>query len=320
MKTSNIWRLLKILLMICRYNKIKADRIAGELEISTRQVYRDINCLKFAGIPICSDKNGYSVTSNFFMPKISLNIAEAITLILFISSIKTQKGTPYLQILDTACEKIINLLPADLKKIIAGSSFNGLVDFGLEAKIDYKKIEDIFNCIYKAQLEKKSVHINYYSIDSKIEKDRIVNPYALKFRFGVWYLIGFCNLRKEIRTFRIDRIRNIKTLDRKFSIPEDFSLDKYLSGSWGIKKGKKFKVKLRFSLGIAEFISEITWHPSQKLKFNNNGSLYAEYEVTGLDEIKRWVLGFGNDVEVIEPDELREEIIEEISKLEKIYD
>jgi len=60
-----------------------------------------------------------------------------------------------------ACEKIINLLPANLKKMIVDSNFNGLVDFGLETKVDYKKVENIFTYVHKAQLEKKSIYINY---------------------------------------------------------------------------------------------------------------------------------------------------------------
>ncbi|MCG9479780.1 MAG: HTH domain-containing protein, partial [Actinomycetia bacterium] len=108
MKVSNVWRLLRIILIICRYSKIKARAIGQELEISTRQVYRDINCLRFAGIPIYSDREGYSLASDFFMPKISLDLPEVLTLIMFIDSIQSQKGTPYFNFLSTAGEKIIN--------------------------------------------------------------------------------------------------------------------------------------------------------------------------------------------------------------------
>ncbi|NQT67599.1 MAG: transcriptional regulator [Actinobacteria bacterium] len=320
MKPSNVWRLLKILLIICRYNGVKVDKISEELEISTRQVYRDIKCLEYAGIPIYSDRNGYSVTSNFFMSKISLNLPEVVTLLLFVNSVQVQKGTPYFQFLNTACEKIINALPMDLKKVILANKINGLVDFGLETKINYKEIESIFGSIYSAQLERKSVRIKYFSMEKKEVIERIVEPYTLKFRFGVWYLIGYCHLRKEIRTFRIDRIREIKVLDDEFSIPDDFSLDNFLEGSWGIKKGKRAKVKLRFSSKIAEFISEITWHPSQKLKSNKDRSLYAYYEVMGLDEIKRWILSFGADVEVIEPQELKVDLSKEIKNMNSMYE
>ena len=320
MKVSNVWRLLRILLIICRYNKTKASRISDELEISTRQVYRDINCLKLAGIPIYSDRGGYSVTSNFFMPKISLNLPEAVTLLLFINSIQMQKGTPYYQFLNTACEKVINLLPSDIRDVVLENKFDGLIDFGLEAKVDYKGLEDIFSSIYSAQLERRSVYVKYYSMEKRKTSERVIDPYALKFKFGVWYLVGFCHLRNEIRTFRIDRIKELKTLDKNFTIPENFSLDSFLEGSWGIKKGKRANVKLKFSPEIADFISEIKWHPSQKLKFNEDGSLYANYEVMGLDEIKRWILGFGSDVEVIEPQELREDMVEAVSKMSRIYE
>ncbi len=320
MKPSNVWRLLRILLIICRYNRVKADKISEELEISTRQVYRDINCLKLAGIPVYSDRNGYSVTPNFFIPKISLNLSEIATLLFFINSAQVQKGTPYFQFLNAACEKIINALPVDLKKVILANKINGLVDFGLETKVNYKEIEGIFGSIYSAQLERKSIHIKYFSMEKKEAIKRVVDPYALKFMFGVWYLIGYCHLRNEIRTFRVDRVKEIEILDDKFIVPEDFSLDNFFGGSWGIKKGKRAKVKLKFSPKIAEFISEITWHQSQELKLNKDGSLHADYEVMGLDEIKRWILSFGADVEVIEPKKLRVDLIKEIKNMNSMYE
>ncbi|MBC7334389.1 MAG: WYL domain-containing transcriptional regulator [Actinobacteria bacterium] len=320
MKVSNIWRLLREILIICRYGKVKAKKIAEEIEISVRQVYRDMECLKLAKVPISSDRNGYFFTDNFFMPRISLDLPEALTLVIFINSIKAQKGTPYYNFLNSACEKIINLLPGNLKKMISESAIDGMVDFGLEAKVDYKEIGDVFSAVYSAKLERKSISVTYFSMERKKIQQRIIDPYALIFRFGVWYLIGHCHLRDEIRTFRIDRIKSAKVIENRFEIPSTFSIDKFLEGSWGIIKGeKKEKVKLKFSPELAMFISEVKWHPSQKLEFLGDGSLLASYEVAGLDEIKRWILGFGKEVEVLEPEELRKEIEKETEEIRKIY-
>lgn len=131
MKISNIWRLLRILLIFSRKQKVKAAEIAGDLEIPVRQVYRDINALKLAGIPIYSDKNGFGVLPDFFMPRISLAMPEILTLSLFCDSIKSQKGTPYGEIMGSACDKILNALPDSIKKMFKGSEFDVMVDFGL---------------------------------------------------------------------------------------------------------------------------------------------------------------------------------------------
>ena len=148
---------------------------------------------------------------------------------------------------------------------------------------------------------------------------RIVDPYALKFNFGIWYLIGFCHQRNEVRTFRIDRVRKIEILEENFKVPDSFDLDEYFKESWGIIRGQKTKVILKFAKDTADFIAECIWHPSQKLTKNTDGSLIAQFEVGGLSEIKIWILGFGENVEVLEPPELRQELKEAAEKINRIY-
>ncbi len=182
---------MRILLIFSRKpTKIKAKEIAQDIEISIRQVYRDIECLKLAGIPIYSDKNGFTLMPDFFMPKISLEIPEILTLFLLCSSIKAQKGTPYCDLLTSACDKILNALPENIKKLFITENYDAIVDFGLDTKIDYKKIDEIFKLLYDATLANKSLRIKYYSMEIKKLTSRIVDPYAFKFNFGIWYLCG----------------------------------------------------------------------------------------------------------------------------------
>jgi len=319
-KISNIWRLLRILLIFSRKTtNVKAKELAQALEISVRQVYRDIECLKQASVPIYSDKNGFSLMPDFYMPKISLETPEILTLLILCSSIKAQKGTPYCELLTSACDKIVNALPDGLKKVFLNPAYDVMVDFGLETKVDYRKIEEMFSLIYEASIAKKQLLISYYGIDTKDTTERVVDPYAFKLNFGIWYLIGFCHLRGEIRTFRIDRIRQSEVLNKSFDIPENFNIDDYFLGSWGIMKGPEYKVRLKFSASIADFISECSWHPSQKLSKNKDGSLNAEFNVDGLSEIKTWAMGFGENVEVLEPAELKEDIVKTMEKTLLLY-
>ena len=320
MKISNIWRLLRILLIFSRKTtNVKAKDLAQALEISVRQVYRDIECLKQASVPIYSDKNGFSLMPDFYMPKISLETPEILTLLILCSSIKAQKGTPYCELLTSACDKIVNSLPDGLKKVFLSPDYDVMVDFGLDTKVDYRKIEELFSLIYEASIAKKQILVSYYGIDTKDLTERVVDPYAFKLNFGIWYLIGFCHLRGEMRTFRIDRIRQAEALSEPFDIDPNFNIDAYFRGSWGIVTGPEYKVKLKFSPSIADFISECSWHPSQKLSKNKDGSLNAEFNVDGLSEIKTWVMGFGEKVEALEPVELRGDIIKTLRKTLQLY-
>jgi predicted DNA-binding transcriptional regulator YafY len=315
MKTSNIWRLLKILLIFSRKKRIKASDIASEIEISVRQIYRDINGLKSAGIPIYSDKNGYAISEDFYIPKLNLELPEVLTIYLLINSIKTQQGTPYYQFLNSAFDKIIGILPKELAGNLAEEKIDFSIDFGLESKVDYRELDEIFTAANQAFMEKRSVFLKYYSFESKKITERDIDIYGFKLWFGIWYLIGYCHFREEIRTFRIDRIRQIKLLDKKFKIPSDFDFDKYFEKSWGIAHGERCTVLLKFSRKIEDFIKEIKWHPSQKLSLDQDGNLIGEYEASGLDEIRIWILGFGEDIEVLEPRELKDSIIMILKRL-----
>ncbi|MEI7616626.1 MAG: WYL domain-containing protein, partial [Actinomycetota bacterium] len=172
---------------------------------------------------------------------------------------------------------------------------------------------------YEATIAKKKISLKYYSMETKKLGKRIIDPYALKFNFGIWYLIGFCHQRNEVRTFRIDRVRMIEILEENFKIPQSFDIDEYFKGSWGIIRGPKTKVILKFTKDTADFIAECIWHPSQKLTKNTDGSLNAQFEVGGLSEIKIWILGFGENVEVLEPEKLRQELKDTAEKISCIY-
>ncbi len=108
-------------------------------------------------------------------------------------------------------------------------------------------------------------------------------------------------------------------LESTFSLPRTFSVDDYFEDSWGIKKGPKTLVKLEFKKDLADFIMECKWHPSQRLTKNRNGTVCAEFEVAGLSEIKIWILGFGENVKVLEPPELVADIKNTSLKIHRLY-
>lgn len=124
-----------------------------------------------------------------------------------------------------------------------------------------------------------------------------------------WYVIGESSLHKSIRTFNLNRIRKLEVLNRCFINGRKFDIYEYLGRAWSmIPEGKIYHVKLRFAPKVAQNVAEVRWHSTQKTAFEGDGSLIAEFRVDGLGGISWWVLGYGDQVEVLAPAALRKRI------------
>ena len=116
-------------------------------------------------------------------------------------------------------------------------------------------------------------------------------------------------MRKDLRTFAPARILTIQETGETFQRPKKFSIEDRLQGSFGVHAGKEnFKVTIRFSPQVADYIREKTWHPTQKIKSLPDDSIELSITLSSLVEIHRWVLGWGEHAEVIEPSNLRERL------------
>lgn len=146
-----------------------------------------------------------------------------------------------------------------------------------------------------------------------------MDPYSLVFRRHAWYLVGFCQKRDKIRLFRLDRIKKITLLDENFQVKPDFSLSDFFKDSWELYPGESVRVKIKFRGMGAKVIESGQHHPSEKITKLKDGFLIYEVKVSGIDEIGRWVLGFGEDAKVLEPKKLKEKIKSTIEKMRLFY-
>jgi predicted DNA-binding transcriptional regulator YafY len=163
--------------------------------------------------------------------------------------------------------------------------------------------------------EKRSVDIVYHTHGNKKETARTVDPYGLALHEGIWILIGFCNLRKQIRSFALDRIVRIEERNRYFTPRDDFSLEEYLSRTWGIIDGEEEKVVVRFKKKAADYIlRRDSWHPSEKRKALPDGGVELTFVVAGTLEVKKWIYSWLPHVEVIKPLSLRKQVQKELAQ------
>jgi proteasome accessory factor B len=167
------------------------------------------------------------------------------------------------------------------------------------------------------------VKIIYQSLSRDKDKEWLVNPYFIEMT-GVGYstyLIGYGESadRNGITTFKVNRIKEVTILDEDFAIPEDFNIEKLIGSSWGVMWGDEIIVKLKFSANVARRVKETTWHQSQQLQDLPDGGCILTVQVGSTLEMTPWIRGWGPDVEVLEPSELRNQFEEWAKKLSVIY-
>ena len=126
-------------------------------------------------------------------------------------------------------------------------------------------------------------------------------------------------MKGDIRSFKLNRVKNLKISKDIYMRPHTFSLKEYLDKNWGIFMGDKIKVVIKFSEKEAAFIKDTTWHIYQNIDQIEGGKILFTIYLNELEDIKKWVLSFGKDAEVIEPIELREDIKRELEELYKKY-
>jgi proteasome accessory factor B len=286
-------------------------------DLTGKTIYRDIRFLKESrGAPIefDPDRNGYYYTeANWKLEALELSEGELFAFYVAETAMKAYAGTPLADYLARAFDRMAAMLPE--KANIWTRDLATRVSF---ASAPVKPIEKkVWDVIEKALKDEITVRIAYRPWNDK-PQDRDVDPYHIFSWQGDWYLVAFCRLRKEMRTFKISRIVGAEPTTGGFSRPADFSIDKYLGDAFRICRGDKPRnVKVRFRAKVAPWIREKLWHPKQKLKEEKGGGVVLEFPASHLDEVFGWVMSWGAAAKVIEPKELRDRVREEAREMAK---
>jgi proteasome accessory factor B len=287
----------------------KAEELARELEVSRRTIFRDLNVLEMARIPYYYDteSNGYKINQHFFLPPVNLTVTEALAMLALTGRLKGAKALPLLSEAARAGMKIEAALPRAIRHDV-GSVIDKLsVATGAIAR--HVGLEGTFNDLVKAIGQKRICQLVYLSFHERKQIVTNIRPLALAFRARAWYLIAYSAMHRENRTFKLGRIRQLKVSRRKFKEPADVDLDEHFGRAWSmIPEGKLYKVHLHFEPKVAGNVAEVHWHDSQRVEWNDNGSIEFHVVVDGLREITWWILGYGDQVEVVAPAALRRRV------------
>lgn len=317
---KRIYRIIKMIIMLnSNQNNLNAEKFANFFNISKRTFHRDREVIENIGIPIYFNKNtkSYHIVDEYQFTSPNLSNKEAKALILAAKE-HDKSDFVYHKELKTALSKVVNSLPNDFKKEL--SKMNKMFDYIKTPHIDFENQRDKMEELQKAIERKNKVLIDYFSLSRGNKKERVVDPYKLFIHNGAMYLVAYCNLRKDVLMFRVDRIKDFEIKDESFAIPADFSLEDYMDSVWGVERGKEMEVVLKFKGRAAYLVKEFKWHESQEIEEIADDEILFYLSTGSREELKSWILGYGSDVEVIDPEEFRKEVINEVKEMYQLYD
>ncbi|MNV29738.1 HTH domain protein [compost metagenome] len=220
---NRVDRLFGIVTLLQSRKYVSAERISEKFEISVRTVYRDIKAIGEAGIPVSFEPNkGYFIVPGYFTPPVSFTLDEANALLLSQSLIAGFGDRSIQTNFDSALTKIKAVLKQiDKEKIdLLDQSIKFQVPHRLSNEFDY------LSEIQQAITEQNQVRISYFSLKEEL-LERTVEPIGLVFYAFSWHLIGYCQLRKDYRDFKLDRIKELRKTLNPFEVNKHISLSEY---------------------------------------------------------------------------------------------
>lgn len=319
--SRHLERLLQIDALLRSKQRHTADSLAKELEISERTVRNDLNFLRDRyGAPIeCTRQQGYHYTDpDWRLPTITLSKGELFALTVGARMLEAYAGSTYADDLRSAIARLAERLPeqswVDLQQLADDRIlFRGGAEINLDPEI-WHKLEDA------CQMH-KTVQMTYYTASRDAISERDFDPYVLHIYRGTNpYAIGYCHKRQEIRWFRVDRIKQLEIRDETFVPDPTFDARDHLEMIFQHEAGGiPLPVAIWFDPPTAPYIRERRWHPTQEIQEHPDGSLTLCMVVRGLNDLKRWVLGYGKGAIVREPPELVQLVRDEVEGMGKSY-
>jgi predicted DNA-binding transcriptional regulator YafY len=301
-------RLITLIFLLQNQPNQKASELAEKLGVSLRTVHRYFDMLEEMGIPLYAERGpygGFSLVRGYKMPPLVFTLEEAVALVLGTGMVEEMWGELYRESARGALAKLENLLPDEQVREVAWAR-NSLVATGMN-RSDLKALTPTLEKLRRAIREHRSLEMNYQSNQVPHPTQRKVDPYALVHRWGWWYVVGFCHLRDEVRTFRVDRIAEISLSDATFSIPPEFDLQAHLKNEFQAQPQVKAKLKVDADATWLFKGNQSYW---ESIEEQADGSLIVTFSAPALEWAASTVLAYGPAVEMLEPPELRRMVME----------
>ena len=305
--SARVLRLIRLTHLVQGGQARTVKQLARQLNVSRRTVFRDISTLEHAGVPIARRPGrGYAIGDDYSTTPLRLGVAESLSLMLIAKVARAMSDQPVLRPAIQAIDRLMTRLPEATRMVYDDlmnqvSIASGQVSLSADDEQHYRTLQYAIG-------ERKICRAVYDAgpADGFVELD--LHPLHLHFRRRSWYVLAFCEPVGAVRALKLSRFRELEATDRDFA-PRPFNIHAHLDDAWGVMpEGEKHDVVIDFSPLVARNAADVCWHRTQETTFRADGSCRMRFRVNGLNEIKWWVLGYGDQAVVREPPALRRAI------------
>lgn len=299
-------RLVGIIYVILSKGTVTAEELAGQFEVSVRTIYRDIERLSMAGIPIYARKGkngGISLTERFVLDKMVISQEEQRRILAALASLRETGASEEEEIL----RKLGTFFKADVPDWVA-------IDFS-----DWSgRRQELFEQIRKAVLERRVLEFDYYGQYGEMSR-RTVEPVQLLFKEYTWYVRAYCRKRRAMRLFKVLRMKRLELMEETFEpgsrVWAEETLGEGNGGGW--EKHREEKVVFRIAGKEAYRIYDR--FEEEEIERLPDGDFLITLQCCLDDWVYGVILSFGPSAKVIAPEYVREKIVEKIHDMEKNY-
>ncbi|GIO38717.1 transcriptional regulator [Paenibacillus antibioticophila] len=310
-------RLLAIVMELQRSKLLTADELAETLGVSARTIYRDMQALSEAGVPVIGETgSGYSLMEGYFLPPISFSVEEAVSLLLGAEFIEKRFDPAFRHSARSSRRKIEAILSGPIRQ--ETNRIQGSIRL-LQKDETVTMTEKVnLGIIREAMLESKKIRFTYHKRVAESDGNRVtartVSPFGLAHdEQNGWLLLAFCDLREDIRHFRVSRISDLTVTQDTFQAPDNFNLQSYRP-----KDTRSIWVRAIFNPEITDKVEEANHYYMEAAESKEDG-YHVAFRVRQPEELLSWILGWGADVVVTEPESFKNRVREEIEKMKERY-
>lgn len=317
------WRLYQLLSKLPEGETLA--ELADRFQVSSKTIQRDIATLRAVGLEVVEIAEKFGLKRWRVQPDTTRvpNFLwdEAVAIYLGRKFLEPLAGTIFWEASQRAFAKLKATFKPEALSII--ESLGPLIHQTSIGSSDYSTRASVIDDLMTAIEDHKVTTIEYHSLKTDVPRPISVQPLGMVYHEGSLFLVAIAEEHAQVRHYKIDRLSGVHITETRFTPPEGFDLKQHLSGTlgvYGVDQDDPLRtVRIRFAATAARYIQEHSWHQTQTLEPQDDGTVICTLRLRSLVEVQSWILSFGPRAEVIEPPELREAVRDDLRRLQEIY-